>query len=227
MGWSAGRHVDRPCGRQMSPWPARKVTDFGQKLKVVLPGVVFANGVRVPIGVPSGWVWGRVQGVVGGGFPVENQGKREGGGGGGVWGGGDMLRSRQVNAQALSKLPFSNLPFSFQRPWVYPYPRVSDFAGRKSDQGPSKTQTKNQTTADSVFIGERRNSDHGLSSSEGKNSDHGLNFGLPRGGGRSRLDEVFARKFDVACLREMAATTLPAARYLSEGSFSVIGRRYR
>ena len=27
MGWSAGRHVDHPCGRQILPWPARKVTD--------------------------------------------------------------------------------------------------------------------------------------------------------------------------------------------------------
>ena len=25
--WSAGRHVDHPCGRQISPWPARKVTE--------------------------------------------------------------------------------------------------------------------------------------------------------------------------------------------------------
>ena len=28
MGWSVGRQVDRPCGWQISPWPARKVTDF-------------------------------------------------------------------------------------------------------------------------------------------------------------------------------------------------------
>ena len=27
MGWSAGRHVDYPCGVQISPWPARKVTE--------------------------------------------------------------------------------------------------------------------------------------------------------------------------------------------------------
>ena len=27
VGWSAGRHVDHPCGGQISPWPARKVTD--------------------------------------------------------------------------------------------------------------------------------------------------------------------------------------------------------
>ena len=29
MGWSAGRHVDHPCGGQISPWPAGKVTEFG------------------------------------------------------------------------------------------------------------------------------------------------------------------------------------------------------
>ena len=51
-----------------------------------------------------GW-WGAV-------FPVENKGKGEGGGKGGGWG-GDRQRNRQVNAQALSKLPFSDLPFSF------------------------------------------------------------------------------------------------------------------
>ena len=27
VGWSAGRHVDHPCRGQISPWPARKVTD--------------------------------------------------------------------------------------------------------------------------------------------------------------------------------------------------------
>ena len=78
------------------------------------------------------------------------------------------------------------LSTSAQRPWVYPYPRVSDFEGRNSDHGPSKTQTKTQTTPDSVFTRERRNSDHGLSFWE----DHGLSFGLPRDGGRSCLDEV-------------------------------------
>ena len=50
--------------------------------------------------------------VVGGGLPLKNEGKGEGGGEGGGWG-GDRQRNRQVNAQALSKLPFSNLPFSF------------------------------------------------------------------------------------------------------------------
>ena len=53
-----------------------------------------------------------LRGVAGGGFPLENKGKGEGGGEGGGWG-GDRRRNRQVYAQALSKLPFSNLPFSF------------------------------------------------------------------------------------------------------------------
>ena len=64
--------------------------------------------MRVLTGVTGGGVWGRVE--VGGGewFPEENKGKGEGGGEGGGWG-----RDRQVNAQALLKLPFSKLPFSF------------------------------------------------------------------------------------------------------------------
>ena len=28
MDWYAVRHVDHPCGWQISPWPARKVTDY-------------------------------------------------------------------------------------------------------------------------------------------------------------------------------------------------------
>ena len=72
--------------------------------------------MRVPIGVPGGGVWGWVQvGGAGGGFPVEIREKGRGGerGGGGGWG-GDTQRNRQINAQALSKLPFSKLlPFSF------------------------------------------------------------------------------------------------------------------
>ena len=27
VGWSVGRHVDHPCGGQISPWLARKVTE--------------------------------------------------------------------------------------------------------------------------------------------------------------------------------------------------------
>ena len=45
-----------------------------------------------------------------------------------------------------------------------PTPSVSDFAGRNSDHSPNKTQT----TPDSVFTRERRNSDQGLSFWEGK-----------------------------------------------------------
>ena len=40
--------------------------------------------------------------------------------------------------------------------------------GGNSDHGPRKTRTKTQTTPDSVFIGKRRNSDHGLSFWGGK-----------------------------------------------------------
>ena len=40
--------------------------------------------MRVPIGVPVGGVWGRVQGGGGKRFPVENKEKGEGGGEGGV-----------------------------------------------------------------------------------------------------------------------------------------------
>ena len=55
-----------------------------------------------------------------------------------------------------------------QRPWVYPYPSVSDLARGNSDHCPSKARTKAQTTPNSVFARERRNSDHGLSFWEGK-----------------------------------------------------------
>ena len=27
VGWSAGRHVDHPCGVAISPWPARNITE--------------------------------------------------------------------------------------------------------------------------------------------------------------------------------------------------------
>ena len=54
-------------------------------------------------------------------------------------------------------------PFFVQGSLVYPYPSVSDLAEGNSDHGPGKTRTKTQTTPDSVFTRERRNSDHGLS----------------------------------------------------------------
>ena len=71
-----------------------------------LPGVVFAKGcefVLVSLGDGFG-VWGRVQGGGGGGrFPVENKGGQA----------KEPAAYQQVNAQALSKLPFGKLPFSF------------------------------------------------------------------------------------------------------------------
>ena len=33
MGWSVGRHVDHPCGGQISPWPARKENNVYQKTR--------------------------------------------------------------------------------------------------------------------------------------------------------------------------------------------------
>ena len=39
------------------------------------------------IGIPGGEVWGLLQRVVGVGFPVENEGQREGGGEAWEWGG--------------------------------------------------------------------------------------------------------------------------------------------
>ena len=38
VGWSAGRHVDHPCGGQISPWPARKVTE--SEIPSVLLGIL-------------------------------------------------------------------------------------------------------------------------------------------------------------------------------------------
>ena len=32
VGWSVGRHVDHPCGRQISPWAARKVADINSSI---------------------------------------------------------------------------------------------------------------------------------------------------------------------------------------------------
>ena len=77
---------------------------------------------------------------------------------------------------AANNVPFcsiscpASLPFEAGSPkaisqcsFVYPYPSVSALAAGNSDHGPRKTRTKTQTTPDSVFIGERRNSDHGLS----------------------------------------------------------------
>ena len=51
----------------------------------------------------------------------------------------------------------------FQCSFVYPYPSVAEVAEGSSDYDPRKTRTKTQTTPDSVFTRERRNSGHGLS----------------------------------------------------------------
>ena len=59
-----------------------------------LPGI-FRKRVGVPIGVPGGGVWGRVQVGGGGGFPLENEGQGKGGG----WGG----EGWQVNAHVFVK----------------------------------------------------------------------------------------------------------------------------
>ena len=61
------------------------------------------------------------RGMAGGGFPLESKGKGEGGGWeAGGWG-GDRRRNRQVNAQALLKLPFRNLRFSFSPMGASPF----------------------------------------------------------------------------------------------------------
>ena len=36
VGWSAGRHVDHPCGGQISPWPARKVSESWANIEMLL-----------------------------------------------------------------------------------------------------------------------------------------------------------------------------------------------
>ena len=45
VGWSAGYHVDHPFGGQISPWPARKVTDECLILRAAKPGVFQTGGV--------------------------------------------------------------------------------------------------------------------------------------------------------------------------------------
>ena len=36
VGWPAGHHVDHPCAGQISPWPARKVTDLRSSIFSVI-----------------------------------------------------------------------------------------------------------------------------------------------------------------------------------------------
>ena len=47
MGWSAGRHVDRPYGGQISPWPVRKVTDEKCKCNFLVIPLSFLSFVFV------------------------------------------------------------------------------------------------------------------------------------------------------------------------------------
>ena len=74
--------------------------------------------------------------VVGGSFPVESEGKGDGDGEGGGWD-RDRQRNRQVIAQALSKLPFSNLPFSFSSNSLQ---KKTTCFGRKSSRAPPFTE---------------------------------------------------------------------------------------
>ena len=82
--------------------------------------------MRVPIGVPGGGVWGPVQGVVGGGFPVENKGKGEGG-----WGGwGSEVGTGKGTGKSMRKpcrnYPLANYPLVSPRKGLdCPNPRVA------------------------------------------------------------------------------------------------------
>ena len=79
------------------------------------------------------------RGVVGGGFSLwKIQEKGKGVGEGGGWG-GDSQRNHQVNAQALSKLPSSKLPFSFSpNQGVFKHAFVGNWKTR--DPAPSSTR---------------------------------------------------------------------------------------
>ena len=59
------------------------------------------KGVPVPMGVPGGGVWGRVQVGGGGWLSCGKRGRREEGWGGWGVGGGIGDRNQQVNAQGL------------------------------------------------------------------------------------------------------------------------------
>ena len=110
MGWSAGRHVDHPCGVQISPWPAGKVTD---NFKLTSKALHYINiSFRNLVGL-HGMSWAPRRTCVG---PVDwrlswvNQGGgRVGGGVGTAKGSGKSMHAR------LSKLLFSNLPFVLPR----------------------------------------------------------------------------------------------------------------
>ena len=76
---------ERRGGRKKGEKGGKKGGEAGKKKGKVFTGGSFRKGVRVPIGVPGGGVWGRVEGGWwGAGFPVESKGNEEGGGEGGV-----------------------------------------------------------------------------------------------------------------------------------------------
>ena len=79
-----------PSGNWIWSFCLRLATVIGQKLTgSFFTGDSFRKGVRVPIGVPGGGVWCRVQvGGGGGGFPVKTEGRGERGGEG--WGVGGV-----------------------------------------------------------------------------------------------------------------------------------------
>ena len=85
---------------------------MGQKQRGRFYRGSFRKGVRVPIGVLGGGVWGRVQEMLSCGLSVENEGTCEGGGRGGGVGWGQAKELASQCASSLSKLPFSKLPFS-------------------------------------------------------------------------------------------------------------------
>ena len=97
---------------------------FGQKLKGSLYRGSFRKGVRVPIGVPGGGVWGRVQvgGEVGGEVGFLWKMSEKGEGARRVWGGvGTGKGTGKSMRMRLSKLPFSDLPFSSSPNGAYPF----------------------------------------------------------------------------------------------------------
>ena len=104
---------------EFDTWLAYRSRALAYKVAPVFTRGSFRKGVRVPIGVPGRGVWGRVQGVVRGGFPVENEGKGEGGGrrggGGGVGTGkgtGNSMR-KLFRDYALANYPLVS-PLFFQ-----------------------------------------------------------------------------------------------------------------
>ena len=53
MGWSAGRDVDHPCGGQVSPWPASKVSPTGSA--IVRPYLAPCH-IHMQVGVLNGFI---------------------------------------------------------------------------------------------------------------------------------------------------------------------------